>query len=142
MIPHKYADPSDNPGQYAADHLPAPRQAVTVEWYWKHCLGQPVWAYDEEADKMGLDPWRILDDKIDKAVGGLAYWLGNKEVKPTHPVYVQKAKFPGRGPIPSPLGKNALISMVYDEIRKYMTKEEANYAARRIVEICKPEARN
>lgn len=40
------------------------------------------------------------------------------------------------------MSKNLLIHAVYDEIRKYLTKEEATYAARRIVEICRPDAKN
>lgn len=40
------------------------------------------------------------------------------------------------------LSKNALIHAVYDELKGKMSKEDATYAARRIVEICRPEANN
>lgn len=39
------------------------------------------------------------------------------------------------------LSKNALIHAVYDELKGKMSKEDATYAARRIVEICRPDAK-
>lgn len=40
------------------------------------------------------------------------------------------------------LSKNALIHAVYNELKGSMSKEDATYAARRIVEICRPDATN
>ena len=40
------------------------------------------------------------------------------------------------------LSKNALIHAVYDELKGKMSKQDAIYAARRIVEICRPDAKD
>jgi hypothetical protein len=101
MIPHKYVNASDAPGQYAADLIG--RQAVTIAWYLANMPGKPAWVYSEEADNFGCDPWMEIEGVDCDLLGAihtieLVGKLDEYHVRASREIFVQRCDLPGKQP--------------------------------------------
>lgn len=92
LIPHTYKLASDDIGFWEADRCN--RQAVTAAFAYEHLCDQPVYLFNAEAAKMGLDPWTLLSG-MDCLTDGTKYIAefgstGERLLDPKDRVYAQR----------------------------------------------------
>jgi hypothetical protein len=65
-------------------------KAISIARAWND-IDRCYFAYSDEADELGLDPFRLLDDMIDASRDLSVYWIGGQEVSPNYVIYYKAA---------------------------------------------------
>lgn len=117
MVPHSYINATDNLAQACADDLG--RQEVTAEWYLANMCDAPLFAWTTDEDqRMGLDPWRLLD------------------MVPDSP----RRLFVQRKDMTTSQRRLSLVQAAHNEIRKYVKSDPLAYhAASNLVHLLRPD---